>query len=283
MRKKRLLIPLLTVGMLVFSITLPTYAATSVEWTGNAAQQSLVNIISETEFECIASRTQQTQVFSYDASITAPRTDISTTDISFKITISDPGEEHGDFYATVGTRMASPQDGIWGPANSGICIHFYKGRAELRRWSNGGFDEGNAQTIEQDFVDGQPHDVSININDKTVTATIDGQSMTATYSVIPAAGGYQVMAFNSRIRISEFDDGTVPNESEPEPEPEPQPEPEPEPEPEVKHEQEPEIKSDEGEGILSGNVLYIGIAVIVVLLCAGGGTAYYFLVYKKKK
>lgn len=42
-----------------------------------------------------------------------------------------------------------------------------------------------------------------------MTATVDGESISATYNFIPSAGGYQVMAYNSTVKISEFDDGTT--------------------------------------------------------------------------
>lgn len=303
--KMKTLLLVLSICVLAASMTMTSFAATSTEWTTNAGREALIRQTSNTEFEVIGTASQPTEIFSYDSEVTNIKSDISTTDISFKINISNPGADHGDFYAIFVVRIADPSSGIWGPSNSGISLQFNKGSMELRRWTKGMVDTEKVQVLQKDFVDGNTHDINIKIDGNTVTATADGESISATYAFVPSMGGYQAMAYNATVKISEFDDGTTPSAGTQTPStgtetPSTGTEtPSTETETPSTETETPSTVTDETltdiedtddyneEDVTdvekeSGNTTYIIIAAVVVLLCVAGGLAYYFLIFKKK-
>ena len=298
-KKWKRLISMLTICVFTSFMALPSSAASSTDWTANAPQLSLFKKTSTSEFEVLGSGSQPVAAFSYDAANTTTKTDISTTDISFKLTIAEAGEGHNDFYALFALRMKDPSVGSWGPGNACITLQFNSSKIELRRWSNGAFDEANLQTLELDTIDGKEHDVNIKITDKTVTATVDGQSISATYTVLPSSGGYQFMAYKSHVKISGFDDGAQGQVTPPTQAPDATGTPTEAPESSSaqttigstssagssvssKTEASSAATSAPGADSGSGSLVWIFVTVVVVLLCVGGGLAYYFLVYKKK-
>lgn len=303
--KWRRLFSVLMVCVCISLMVLSASAASSTDWTANAAQSSLFKKNSSSDFEILGVGSQPVAALSYDPSITAAKTDISTTKISFQITISDAEAGHNDFYALFALRMRDPSMGVWGSSNAGITLQFNAGKVELRRWTNGVFDESSLQSMEVDIIDGKKHDVTVKIEDKTITATVDEQSISASYAVIPAAGGYQVMAYKSKVKIAGFDDGAKPSSA-----------PASSESLQATSSESLQVTSSEipassvtvssqtqgqtssiltspveaGSSNLSalegeassGSWVWILVTVVVVLLCVGGGLAYYFLIFKKK-
>lgn len=295
--KWKRLVSVLMVCVCISLMVLSASAASSTDWTANAAQSSLFKKNSSSDFEILGVGSQPVAALSYDPSTTASKTDISTTKISFQITISDAEAGHNDFYALFALRMRDPSMGVWGSSNAGITLQFNSGKVELRRWTNGVFDESSLQSMEVDIIDGKKHDVTVKIEDKTITATVDEQSISASYAVIPAAGGYQVMAYKSKVKIAGFDDGAKPSSA-----------PASSESLQVTSSEIPassvtvssqtqgqtssiltspveagssNLSALEGEAS-SGSWVWILVTVVVVLLCVGGGLAYYFLIFKKK-
>lgn len=275
------------VTMLIGSMATSAMADTSVEWTSNAGRESLTNRVSNTEFSVVGPRSAPTEFFSFDAATTMPDTSISTTDISFQIAIDAGAEDHGDFYGIFVIRMTDPSCGIWAPNNSGVSLQFNLDKIELRRWSRGTIDSENMQVLPLSIVDGEKHAVSIHVEEYKVTVTVDDQTLSAEYNFLPGSGGYQFMAYNSTIHISEFDDGTTssaPVEPQPSEPPETQPVKPTEPAATEPQETKPAATVDPGKTETpDGNgSLYIIIAAGVVVLCVVVG-AVYFIITKKKK
>lgn len=290
----RLVLTLTALVMLLTCLTTGAMAETATQWITNAGHESLVNVISNTEFELIGTKSLPTELFSYDPANTNVSTDISTTDISFSVSIEPGTEEHGDFYGIFVLRISDPSVGIWGPANSGVSLQFNKGQVILRRWSRGVIDTEHVQTLPLDILDGEAHEVNIKVEEYTVTATVDGESVSVEYAFIPSAGGYQFMAYNGKVKISGFEDGTAyeaPPATEPPTTPQnPTTPPATNPLPSTPTATDPvqtdPAATDPTSGSTDGeadNSLYIIIAVVAVVVCAGIGLGYYFLVVKKKK
>lgn len=267
--------------MLFGSIATSVMAETSVDWITNAGRETLVNKVSNTEFSVVGPRNTPTELFSFDAATTMPDTSISTTDISFQIAIDAGAEDHGDFYGIFVIRMTDPSCGIWAPTNSGVSLQFNRDKIELRRWSRGTIDSENMQVLPLSIIDGEKHAVSIHVEEYKVTVTVDDQTLTAEYNFLPSSGGYQFMAYNSTIHVSEFEDGTTPDAPVVTQPTEPQ---ETKPTATVPQETKPTATEDPGktETPDGNNNLYIIIAAGVVVLCVAVG-AVYFIVAKKKK
>ncbi len=290
----RTIAALFVMALLVCSLATTSMAATSVEWVTNAGHESLVNVVSNTEFSLVGPANGQTELFSYDPATTNVNTNISTTDISFKVQVDTTADTHSDFYGLFVIRMADPSSGIWGPANAGVSFQIYRDKVELYRWSRAAIDTEKIQALELDIVDGQPHDVSIHVEEYTVTVTVDGQSMTAEYNFIPSSGGYQFMAYNATVHISEFDDGTTPSAppatepseqpTEPEKPTDPKPtesEPTEPAQPTTPEKPEPTEPADTTDDD-NNTTTYIIIAAAVVCLCVIVAIVY-FVVSRKKK
>lgn len=295
--KWRRLFSVLMVCVCISLMVLSASAASSTDWTANAAQSSLFKKNSSSDFEILGVGSQPVAALSYDPSTTASKTDISTTKISFQITISDAEAGHNDFYALFALRMRDPSMGVWGPSNAGITLQFNSGKVELRRWTNGVFDESSLQSMEVDIIDGKKHDVTVKIEDKTITATVDEKSISASYAAIPAAGGYQVMAYKAKVKIASFDDGAKPSSAPASSESLQVTSSEiPASSVTVSSQTQGQTSSiltspvEAGSSNLStlggeassGSWVWILVTVVVVLLCVGGGLAYYFLIFKKK-
>lgn len=290
----RILVAVFALAMLFGCMTGVAMAATSTQWTTNAGKDSLVNNISNEEFAIIGPRNNPTEFFSYDAATTDVNANISTTDISFDIAIDAGTEAHGDFYGIFVFRISDPSSGIWGPTNAGLSVQFNSDIVQLRRWSRGIIDEEHVQTLQMNVVDGQTHHVSIDIDEYTVTVYVDDQSMTAEYAFIPGSGGYQFMAYNATVHVSNFEDGTTagadPQPTDPQPtetqptetqpqETQPQPTETQPQETQSQPTQSPDV-TDPGE---SDDSLYITIAVVAVVVCVVIGLGYFLIVNKKKK
>ena len=295
--KWRRLFSVLMVCVCISLMVLSASAASSTDWTANAAQSSLFKKNSSSDFEILGVGSQPVAALSYDPSTTASKTDISTTKISFQIKISDAEAGHNDFYALFALRMRDPSMGVWGPSNAGITLQFNSGKVELRRWTNGVFDESSLQSMEVDIIDGKKHDVTVKIEDKTITATVDEKSISASYAAIPAAGGYQVMAYKAKVKIAGFDDGAKPSSAPASSESLQVTSSElPASSVTVSSQTQGQTSSiltspvEAGSSNLStlggeassGSWVWILVTVVVVLLCVGGGLAYYFLIFKKK-
>lgn len=294
---RRTAVALIALVVLVSCLSAVVAADTATQWTTNAGHEPLVNVISNTNFEILNTTGMPTELFSYDTATTNVNSSIETSDISFTISI-DPGEkDHGDFYGIFVMRISDPSSGIWGPSNSGLSLQFNKGKIILRRWSRGIIDTEKEQSLELDILDGEPHQVNIKVEEYKVTATVDDQTLTAEYAFLPSAGGYQFMAYNSKVTIAEFEDGTtayVPPATEPSvPTPtnplptnplptDPTPTQPQNPNPPAGNPTTPG-DVDDPSGEPDGNSLYVIIAVVVVAVCVGIGAGYYLLVVRKKK
>lgn len=195
---------LLSLSVSLFHVS----AASTVEWATNAATEPLFSKISASEISITGKTSQPVPAFSYEAETTAPRTDFDSTDISFNLTIAEAKESHTDFHAMFTFRTKEPQNGIWGPANSGLSLAFEKERAVLRRWSMGAFDTEHEQQLAVSTTDGKPHQVKIKISGKTVAVSIDGKTMSVTFTTLPSTGGFQFSAYRAKVSVSGFDNTT---------------------------------------------------------------------------
>lgn len=186
----------------------PAFAAPEIShnkfWGYDISKSSLISS-SGSELKVTDTSGAITYVFSKNSSTGNAKIDYSPTKVAFDLSTINTGTS--DFNALISIRFNNVLGSVWDATSNSISLQINPANVILKRVANGITQEYDV--LYKSFVDGYIHSYEIAIDDisKTVTAIIDrndANKIEISCAVLPASGGYQIIAMKSTLTVRDF-------------------------------------------------------------------------------